>query len=45
MKPIRIYVDTSVFGGIYDSEFDKETKLFFDKIIKGEFKLAISDLT
>jgi predicted nucleic acid-binding protein len=45
MRPIRIYVDTSIFGGFYDSEFDKETKLLFDKILNGEFKLVISDLT
>lgn len=45
MRPIRIYVDTSVFGGFFDSEFDKETKVLFDKILNGEFKLIISDLT
>jgi len=45
MRPIRIYADTSVFGGFFDTEFDKETKLLFDKILKGEFKLIISDLT
>jgi predicted nucleic acid-binding protein len=45
MRPIRIYVDTSVFGGYFDTEFDKETKVLFDKILKGEFKLIISDLT
>ena len=45
MKPLRIYVDTSVFGGFFDIEFDKETKLLFDKIFKCEFKLVISDLT
>ncbi len=45
MRPIRIYVDTSVFGGFFDTEFDKETKVLFDKILKGEFKLIISDLT
>jgi predicted nucleic acid-binding protein len=45
MRPIRIYVDTSVFGGFFDTEFDKETKVLFDKILKGEFKLVISDLT
>ena len=45
MRPIRIYVDTSVFGGFFDTEFDKETKLLFDKILDGEFNLVISDLT
>ena len=45
MRPIRIYVDTSVFGGFFDTEFDKETKLLFDKILNGQFNLVISDLT
>ena len=45
MRPIRIYVDTSVFGGFFDTEFDKETKLLFNKILNGEFNLIISDLT
>jgi ribosomal protein S19E (S16A) len=29
----RIYIDTSVFGGYFDKEFEKETKPFFGKII------------
>ena len=45
MRPLRIYIDTSVLGGYYDSEFEKETKLLFNKIIKGEFNVVISDLT
>ena len=45
MRPLRIYIDTSVFGGYYDSEFEKETKLLFNKIISGEFHVVISDLT
>jgi predicted nucleic acid-binding protein len=45
MRPLRIYIDTSVFGGYYDAEFEKETKLLFNKIISGEFHVVISDLT
>lgn len=45
MKSLRIYIDTSVFGGYYDTEFDIETKLLFDRIINGEFTIVISDLT
>ena len=45
MKPLRIYIDTSVFGGYFDNEFEKETKLLFEKIVKGEFRAVISDLT
>ena len=40
----RIYIDTSVVGGIYDSEFDVFTKMFFDKAFRGEIKLIISEL-
>lgn len=45
MKPLRIYIDTSVFGGYFVNEFEKETKLLFVKIVKGEFRAVISDLT
>lgn len=40
----KIYIDTSVVGGIYDSEFDVFTKMFFDKVFRGELKLLVSDL-
>lgn len=40
----RVYIDTSVVGGIYDNEFDIFTKMFFDKAFRGEIKLIISEL-
>jgi predicted nucleic acid-binding protein len=40
----RIYIDTSVVGGICDSEFDVFTKMFFDKVFRGEIRLIISEL-
>ena len=40
----RIYIDTSVVGGIYDNEFDVLTKMFFDKAFRGEIRLIISEL-
>ena len=40
----RIYIDTSVVGGIYDNEFDVFTKMFFDKAFRGEIRLIISQL-
>ena len=40
----RIYIDTSVVGGIYDSEFDSFTKIFFDRALNREVTLIISDL-
>jgi hypothetical protein len=27
---VRAYADTSVFGGVFDDEFEKPSKLFFE---------------
>ncbi|MCA1760333.1 MAG: PIN domain-containing protein [Bacteroidales bacterium] len=40
----NIYIDTSVFGGYFDKEFEKETKPFFDKVIKDKIKIIISEV-
>jgi len=31
MKAIRVYADTSVFGGILDEEFSEASRLFFEQ--------------
>ena len=41
----RIYLDTSVFGGYFDQEFELWTKILFDKIKHGEYKVIYSRLT
>jgi len=41
----RMYLDTSVFGGYFEPEFELWTKLLITKIIKGEIKLLFSQLT
>jgi len=41
----RIYLDTSVFSGYFEPEFELWTKLLIDKIIKGEIKMLYSQLT
>ena len=41
----RLYIDTSVFGGFYDEEFEEFTKPLFDRILKGEFLLFFSSVT
>lgn len=41
----RIYLDTSVFGGYFEPEFELWTKVLFDRISKGEFKVLVSRLT
>jgi len=42
---IKIYLDTSVFGGYYDEEFKEYTKPLFDRIANDEFVLLFSNLT
>lgn len=42
MKQLRVYCDTSVLGGCFDEEFQKESKLFFEEIKNGKFILVIS---
>lgn len=42
MKEIRVYADTSVFGGVYDSEFDMPSQTFFEQVRNGRFSLVIS---
>jgi len=44
MKP-RLYFDTSVFGGVYDKEFEFETELLFEMVKAGEITWVYSDLT
>jgi len=44
MKPIRVYIDTSVFGGCFDPEFQKASKLFFERIKLGHFIPCVSSI-
>lgn len=44
MKKQRIYLDTSVFGGYYDDEFQEFTKPLFDRINNGEFTIIFSTI-
>ena len=41
----RFYFDTSVFGGIYDDEFEKETTLLFESVSSGKIVCVYSNLT
>lgn len=45
MKKPRLYFDTSVFGGIYDVEFQQETEKLFDMVKSGRIVCVFSDLT
>ena len=41
----RFYFDTSVFGGLFDIEFEEETALLFEKVNLGLIKCVYSNLT
>ncbi|MBI5244088.1 MAG: PIN domain protein [Elusimicrobia bacterium] len=45
MKRLRIYVDTSVFGGCFDEEFAESSKRFFEEARQGRYRIVISDVT
>jgi predicted nucleic acid-binding protein len=45
VKKIKVYFDTSVVGGFYDKEFEKETQIIFNEVIENKYSLSISDLT
>ena len=44
-KPLRVYADTSVFGGPFDAEFARGSRAFFDELGLGRFRLVLSALT
>ena len=39
-----VYVDTSVFGGVFDPEFERASRAFFDLVRAGRLDVAISPL-
>ncbi len=41
----RFYFDTSIFGGIYDIEFEEETLQLFERVKLGKVICLYSDLT
>jgi len=41
----RVYVDTSVVGGLFDAEFSTDTKLLFERVENGEIKIVYSEIT
>lgn len=45
MKRLRVYADTSVFGGCFDVEFEKESRAFFREVAAGRFMLVVSNVT
>jgi hypothetical protein len=41
-ESVRVYADTSVFGGVFDDEFEIPTKEFFNEVKSGRFGLVTS---
>lgn len=45
MRKLRVYADTSVFGGCFDEEFADDSRAFFSEIGAGRFTLVVSSVT
>jgi predicted nucleic acid-binding protein len=43
-RPIRIYADTSVYGGVFDDEFRRFSRVLFDHVRSGRLQLVVSPL-
>ena len=43
-ETIRMYADTSVFGGVFDVEFEEPSRAFFSAIREARFVLVSSEL-
>jgi hypothetical protein len=43
-KKLRIYTDTSIFGGVFDEEFMEITKILFKQAKNGQFILCASEV-
>lgn len=41
-RPVRVYADTSVYGGVFDEEFAEESSAFFEEVRRGRFALVLS---
>lgn len=41
----RLYIDTSVFGGYFDKEFEEHTKPLFERINRHDFTILYSSVT
>ena len=44
-KILKLYLDTSVFGGYHDIEFEEDTRILFEKINLCQFQVIYSDVT
>lgn len=42
IRPLRVYVDTSVYGGLHDEEFRDGSERFFKAVQRGRFSILAS---
>ena len=45
MHKLRIYVDTSVFGGVGDEEFSESSSRFLEWVKEGRYVILVSEIT
>lgn len=43
-RPVKVYADTSVYGGVFDEEFAEASQAFFDLVRRGEYILCVSEV-
>jgi hypothetical protein len=44
-RKLTLYIDTSIVGGYFDIDFEKDTKLLFDSVLKKDFHIVYSSVT
>jgi hypothetical protein len=44
-RSLRVYADTSVFGGCFDDEFNTASVRFFEEVRQGKFVIVVSNVT
>ena len=44
MRRLRVYIDTSVLGAVFDDEFREPTTAFFEQAHEGRFDIVLSAL-
>lgn len=45
MRPLRVYLDTSVIGGVFDAEFAEDSHRLFQAVRNGRAMALISETT
>jgi predicted nucleic acid-binding protein len=43
-QPFRVYADTSVYGGVFDREFAKPSRAFFEQVRAGRYRIITCPL-